>query len=255
MFHKAFAIAGCLALMAAVASSAQAQDKPKLDPQAARVLKKMSAYLGSVKSFSVTVRTSFDILGKTGIKSLKIMEQKLTIRRPNAIHVRLRNEAGAKREVWFDGKTFAVLRVDQGVYDSITPKGVATLDQLIAYIETNFGVTFPVSDFIRSDTEAMLTRDLISGVYVGKRTLLDGTKTHYLSFESQDSDWQLWVRAGKRPLPMRLVVSYVTVAERPGFIATLRDWKINQPIAGGRFTASMPAGAKRKAFLKKKAGK
>lgn len=255
MFRKAFAIAGCLALMAAVASSAQAQGKPNLDPQAARVLKNMSAYLGSVKSFSVSVRTSFDLLDTTGIKSLKVMEQKITIRRPNAIHVRMRNEAGAKREIWFDGKTFAVLRGDQGIYDTHTLNGETNLDRLFTYIETNFGVTLPVIDFMRSNPEAGLTDDLISGVYIGKRTLLDGTKTHYLSFESQDADWQLWVRAGERPVPMRLVINYVTVAERPGLIATMRDWKVNEPIADGLFKASMPAGAKHQAFLKKKAEK
>ena len=231
MFRKLFPMTVCLALIAAGATDAQAQGKSEIDAKTSEILEKVSNYLGAAESLSLTARTSFDLLDKTGIKSLKVMEQKITVRRPNALHASMRNESGEKRELWFDGKTLTVLHADKGVYDTHAMKGVANLDKFFAYVQTNFGVTFPMIDFLRHHPSAGLADDLISGVYVGKRTLLDGAQTHYLSFESQDADWQLWVREGDRPVPVRLVVTYVTVDERPGYIARMSDWQINESIA------------------------
>ena len=69
MFRKLFPMTVCLALIAAGATDAQAQGKSEIDAKTSEILEKVSNYLGAAKSLSLTARTSFDLLDKTGIKS------------------------------------------------------------------------------------------------------------------------------------------------------------------------------------------
>ena len=62
--------------------------------------------------------------------------------------------------------------------------------------------------------------DMTSGVHVGM-TFIDGVEVHQLAFRGEEVDWQLWVTAGDRPLPLRYVVTSRSVAGTPQYTLQL----------------------------------
>jgi hypothetical protein len=56
-------------------------------------------------------------------------------------------------------------------------------------------------------------------------------------------------------VPLRLAVSYVTQAEKPGYITLLSDRQINAGLNSDRFTFNAPGGAMKAEPLKRTAGK
>jgi len=80
--------------------------------------------------------------------------------------------------------------------------------------------------------------------------LLQGVKTHHLSFESAGTDWQIWIEADSSPLPRRFVVTYVKDKGEPQFMAQLDQWSIGGAADASLFKAGVPDKAKKVPFAK-----
>ena len=61
------------------------------------------------------------------------------------------------------------------------------------------------------------------GVYLGLHDAA-GVPCHHLSFEQATIDWQIWIDAGRDPLPRKLVIAYKTEDEVPQYSVTIRKW-------------------------------
>lgn len=61
------------------------------------------------------------------------------------------------------------------------------------------------------------------------------------------AEWQVWIRRGDQPLPLRMVVTDTTDAARPQFVADL-SWNLNPSIANDQFTFRPPGGARQIVF-------
>lgn len=242
-----------LALIQAGPASAQAKSAkaPKFDRQSAAVLKAMSDYLGSQKTFALVGHTMFEIVEKGGIKITNGMKQRLVVRRPDRLLAVSHAENKVVRKFWYDGKTFTYLNETNKEWDAIRFTG--PMAKLFDRLSQTYGVNFPVVDFMSQNPYAGLSQGLISGVYVGEK-VIDGVLVHHLSFESQGSDWQIWVRKDGPPVPVRLVVHYVGVKGTPSYVVTFTKWEFNLPTRDESFVFQAPAGTSRKdIFAKMKA--
>ena len=243
-------------LIVAVSMAGQsfAQTKAKIDPKAAEILKQVTAYVGSAKTLSFTAVTMYDVLSKSGIKTLHVVRQDIVLRRPRGLYSRFKNELGTTRQMWFDGETLTVFQENKNIFDVVTMNlsAKATNDDFLDALSERIGVSFPVINLLYSNLARNVRENVISGVYLGQRNMiLDGTQAHHLSFESQNADWQIWVAVGDKPVILRMAVTYVTQAERPGFITFMSNWKVNGEVHASRFKPDLPKGAKRQKFLKK----
>ena len=54
-----------------------------------------------------------------------------------------------------------------------------------------------------------------------------------------------------KPVILRMAVTYVTQAERPGYVTVMGNWKVNGEVQASLFTPNVPKGARRQKFLKK----
>ena len=68
---------------------------------------------------------------------------------------------------------------------------------------------------------------------------------HHLAFEQATIDWQLWIDAGKDPLPRKLVISYKTEDEVPQYSVTIRKWNLVPRLPDQLFVFTPPAGSSR----------
>ena len=106
------------------------------------------------------------------------------------------------------------------------------------------GTVIPLADFLYSDVYDRLMGNVQRGVYLGIHEAA-GVPCHHLSFEQATIDWQLWIDAGREPLPRKLVITYKTEDEVPQYSVTIRKWNLAATVPEALFTFTPPEGARR----------
>ena len=46
-----------------------------------------------------------------------------------------------------------------------------------------------------------------------------------LAFRNADTDWQLWVEVGDRPIPRKMVITSKTINSAPQYTLRVKKWK------------------------------
>ena len=85
------------------------------------------------------------------------------------------------------------------------------------------GFDAPGADFLASSPLDSSTMDVTSGAHIGM-TYIDEVEVHQLAFRGTEVDWQLWVTAGDKPLPVRYVITSKTLDGAPQYTLQLRNW-------------------------------
>ena len=86
-----------------------------IDPEADKILKSMSSYLGGTKAFSMNADIDFEIITKDGQKLQISSFATMVMKRPDKFHV-YRKGMIADAEFIFDGKTLTLYGRNLNVY-------------------------------------------------------------------------------------------------------------------------------------------
>ena len=86
--------------------------------------------------------------------------------------------------------------------------------------------------------------DVIDGRHIGQG-VVDGIDCEHLAFRNADTDWQIWVETGARPIPRKFVITSKAVAGAPQYTLRIKDWKTDA-VAGAEAFAFKPAGDAKK---------
>jgi hypothetical protein len=236
---RAGLVAGVFMLVSlAVGSARSAQG---IDPEADKILQAMSSYLGGTKAFSMHADIDFEIVTQNGQKLQLSSFATIVVERPAKFHVHRRGVV-ADAEFIFDGKTLTLYGKNLNVYAQTDVSG--TIDDAIRAYEFETGLAAPGADLLFADPYAILSSGVESGFYVGT-AYVNGVECHHLAFRKAKVDWQLWVRAGDEPLPMKYVITSKWHTAAPQYEIRLRDWNRNPRITGDQFTFTVPKDATR----------
>nr|WP_245509581.1 DUF2092 domain-containing protein [Bradyrhizobium vignae] len=74
--------------------------------------------------------------------------------------------------------------------------------------------------------------------------MVDGVECEHLAFRTPDTDWQIWIETGAKPVPRKYVITSKTVTGAPQYTLRIRDWKTDA-FAEDTFVFKPPAGATR----------
>jgi hypothetical protein len=222
------------------AAAGAAASTSAVEPEAVEALKRMDAYLATLKSFEVVSDATLDLMTKSGQRVQLGGVAKYTVRRPNGFVIDLTTDS-MKRRFYFDGKNFTVFAPELGYYASAPAP--ATIRETLDLIYDKFGISLPLDDLFRwSDPDQARSEDLISGFLVGAATI-DGTATDHYAFHEADHDWEVWIQKGDKPLPRKLAIVDRKDPDRLGYSARL-TWNENPTITATAFTFVPPADAK-----------
>ena len=72
---------------------------------------------------------------------------------------------------------------------------------------------------------------------------IDGIACEHLAFRNFDTDWQLWVEMGERPIPRKLVVTSKTMNSAPQYTLRVKQWKTGIEPSSDGFTFTPPENA------------
>jgi len=120
----------------------------------------------------------------------------------------------------------------------------ATVDAALDWVFERTGTVVPLADFLYVDSYERLMGGVQRGEYLGIHEAA-GVPCHHLAFEQATIDWQIWIDAGKDPLPRKLVITYKTEDEVPQYTATIRKWNLEPPLPDALFVFTPPDGAAR----------
>jgi hypothetical protein len=239
----------CVAAVLLVPASG-AGGAPPIDAQADAQLKRMCSSLAGLKAFSVTVEETVDETRGPGQLVERSNRRHVTVSRPDRLAAEMTGDAG-NRQLFYDGKTVTIFDRTANLYGSA--KAPPTIHEMLDDMFARFGHSLPMADFLFPDAYKVLTEQARSGTLVGQHRV-GSARCFHLAFQEPALDWQIWIDAGERPLPRRLVVVFKQAAGSPRYSATLDDWDLAPQITEDTFIFKPPAGARRIEFLPRSTG-
>ena len=233
-------------LCAAQASLAQTPPNP-VDPASIQALKDMGTHLQTLKRFQVTTELTGERVLADGQKLQHAATATLDVERPNrvrAVMVSPRSE----RRIIYDGKTVTLYTPAQNYYSTVAFTG--TLGELVDKLQERFDVEVPLSDMFVWGTPAAPLDKIESAMNAGQDFIGNDLCDHY-AFRQGKVDWQIWITAGGKPLPRKLVITSRADEARPQS-ASLLQWNLKPTFTDAVFKFTPPAGAKAIEILPRK---
>ena len=209
------------------------------------ILSRMADFVSSRPSFSVEVRSNYDTFQPSGQKIEFAEERRLTLVRPDRLRVDVEESDGSKHRLIYDGKKLSLTTPGRNVFAQEWKPG--TVDDAVRFFVRDLGMRLPLAVLLVSNASEELAKRTREVDYVEK-TNLYGVPTHHLAGRTDSVDYQVWVRDGDTPLPMRLVLTYPDAEGQPQFRADFRHWNLSPKIAAADFVFVPPAGAQKIPF-------
>lgn len=229
-----FALLTAALVLAAPGALAQAKD-------AKAVLKAMSDYVGRQQ----TIELSFD----SGIEVITPQLEKIQftnsggalLSRPNQLRA---HRVGGYADVAmvFDGKTVSILAKHLNGYAQFAAPG--SVDQLFEALRAGHGISMPFADLLLSNSYETLVAGVMEAKHIG-RGVIDGRECEHLAFRNFDTDWQLWVEVGDKPIPRKMVITSKTLNSAPQYTVRIKTWNTDLRPAADAFVFVPPANATR----------
>ncbi|MGM4919478.1 DUF2092 domain-containing protein [Tardiphaga sp. 813_E8_N1_3] len=219
------------AFIALTTQLASADDPTKL-------LKAMADYTAAQKSISATFDSDVEVVTPELEKIQFTSSGKIQLSRPDKLRI---SRTGGYTDVDFiyDGKTASIYGNNAKAY--IQADLVGTVDQLIDLIQAKTGAAMPGTDLLLTNAYDELMSNVLQAQHIGQG-MIDGVECEHLAFRGVDTDWQIWIESGARPLPRKYVITSKAVTGAPQYTLRIRDWKTDAVADADTFVFKPPAG-------------
>jgi len=224
-------------MMAATAADAQ-------ENHAAQILQAMSNYIAAQNSVSLTYDSDIEVVTPDLQKIQFTSSGQVQLSRPDKLRAR-RTGGYADVELVFDGKTFTLNDRDNKAFAQAEFSG--TIDQLVNKLRNEYSVEAPGADLLLSSPYNVLMENVIDAKYIGLG-VIDDVECEHLAFRTQDTDWQIWIEAGSRPIPRKLVITSKGVTHAPQYTLRVKELKTDALISANTFQFNPAAGATKVSF-------
>jgi hypothetical protein len=226
------ALAGGMLLCAAPAQADSASS-------ARQVVRAMADYMASQKDLAGQFDVELDVITPELEKIRFSSSGSLVLERPDKVHL-VRKGGYSEMELVADGKTVTVADLGSGAYAQIKSPG--TVDNIIETLRSDYDFILPGADLLLTNSFDELLAGVIEVKHIGVG-IVDGVECEHLAFRNAETDAQLWVRSGPRPLPCKYVISSKTMAGAPEYSIRFHDWTSGQapPAAAFAFKPSKTA--------------
>ena len=212
--------------------------QPDIEPEAIAALSAMGAYLRTLPSFEVVGRSTTESVMDDGMKLQFDGTANLKVRRPDRLRVDMASDR-KQRQIFYDGKALTVY--GQRIKYYATVAAPPTLRETIDTLGKKYGIELPLADLFYWGTEQAPASSIRSAHYVGPATIGSLQAEHY-AFRQEGVDWQVWIQAGKTPLPLKLAITASGQPGAPTHTAWLR-WNTTPRFTDATFAVRPPPGA------------
>jgi len=228
----------------APAGAAPAGIQPVLDPASVEALKRMGDHLVTLRSFEITASITFEYVLENEQKILIGGTARHRVRRPDRLRVDLATDV-LDRVFQYDGRTLTVTAPREGYFARLDAK--PSIKETLSWAAQTFGVEMPLADLFDWGTPDAPHANVREGFHAGKARIA-GTECDHWAFRGEGHDWEVWIRTGDKPLPLKLSIVNTTDPAQPRYEAIL-TWSESVDFPDDIFVHAVPAGAKRIEFL------
>ncbi len=212
---------------------------PQIQPKADSVLRNMCDYLAHLPAFTFQADSVDEIVLESGQKLQFPATSNVYLQRPN--HLRSdRLSAPVDASLYYDGSKMTLFGRRSNVYATTSAPG--TLDEAIDFGRKKLKLDAPAGDLLYASPYEILTEDVVAGKYLGTEQV-GGVQVHHLAFEGNETNWEIWIDAGPRPLPRRFVITSKKVASLPQFSVEVSNWNVAPLLTADMFAFKPPKGA------------
>jgi len=226
-------VASVAILVTAASQTARADD-------AAQILRAMTDYTGAQKSISAAFDSDIEVIISPELQKIQFSSSgQIKLNRPDKLRIR-RTGGYADVELVFDGKTLSLYGNNAKSY--VQADAAGTVDEVIDTLQAHTGAGMPGTDLLLSHSYDELMANVVAGEHIGLG-VVDGVECEHLAFRGIDTDWQIWIEAGARPIPRKYVITSKTLAGAPQYTLRIKDWKTDAVADADAFVFKPPTGA------------
>jgi hypothetical protein len=245
---RVLGVATASLMLAASAGAALAQQPaagaaPQRDAKAIEALTAMGKYLRSLKSYAVHADTAIDEILENGQKIQFAGTVDYRVQMPNRLRAEVRTDRKT-RDVVYDGKTITQYAPRMGYYGSVAAP--ATIAEALAMVDQKYDLEIPLADLFFWGTDKSGIDEIKQAAYIGPAKI-GGRRCDHYAYRQEDVDWQVWIQAGKQPLPCKMVITTVSEAAKPQYSAVLR-WDLAPKFGENTFKFAPPKDARKIEF-------
>ncbi len=209
------------------------------------VLQRMCTYLQSLRQFSFHARGDYDEVYAGGKKLQYALEMEMYVKRPGMLRV---NAAGdiLDKQFFLNNDTLTLYDKDKNVYATLQVP--SDIGMALAKAHNEYNLRVSLTELANPHLWEFISQKITDALYVGTVDV-QGVPCHHLAFSGPDVEVQLWVRTGKKPLPLKIVFVQTKVEGEPQWSAVLSDWKTSPRLSNRLFTFTPPHGVQKIKFV------
>ena len=227
-------------LVCLLAGNVNAQSS-RIDTVAVSVLDRMSATINELTSCSVHVKSNYDVSNQALGLVKHSDEEHVYIGGPDKLLIRSEGDKGNKY-IHYDGKMLSYYSLDKNHYSQVPVP--ATVMEMIDHMNKNYGIVFPVADFLYPGFVDDILAESTDLVLLGM-TKVDGKDCYHIAGVAKDKTFQFWIHDDPFYLPVKMVIVYTEKPMNPQFEASYSDWQVNPNLPAAIFDFKVPPGAKK----------
>lgn len=239
------ALASLLLMVCQVTDLGAQQAATATRPDPLVIVRQMCDYVKSLKQFSFRAEVTDDQVFYGGKKLQYSIDMETFVRRPDRLRVNAEGDL-VNKQFFFNGKTIVLYDKIAKVYGSmeVPPDIEGALDKA----DKDFGLRVALTDLASPILWDLISKKIEGSFYAGLH-IVRGIPCHHLAFDRGDVHLQIWVDAGDKPLPRKVVITRKKLEGSPQWIAYLGEWKISPPLDDSLFNFVAPLGVQKIKFV------
>ena len=199
-----------------------------IDSAAVEKLKVSLNYLAGLERFAMESSSTIEVVLQDGQKLQFDNAIRATVQRPAKFHAERLGDL-VDQEFFYDGKNLTLQDATAGYHASMTAPG--TLEGMLAFARASLDIVAPAGDFIYGNAFEILMEGVESAAYLGL-SYVEGQVCDHLAFSApgNETDFQVWIQRGDKPLPRRIVITARDVLNAPQFVVHIHEWDVNPDV-------------------------
>lgn len=210
-----------------------------IDPGAVAAFERMGAYVAGQSSLAFDVTYSLDVVAQNGQTVTVDGDGHYVVTRPDKLRVELDNDLFSRTFI-YDGTSFVIVSPEDNYYAKLPMRGAVR--EVVATLAREHAVEIPLADLFDLGTANGPANRFESAFRVGTAKV-GGVEAEHFAFRTQTRDWEVWIRAGDKPVPVKFTLLDREQAAHPRFIATLA-WRRPSDIPADAFAFTPAPGQK-----------
>jgi hypothetical protein len=219
---------------------------PDIEPKAVEIIKTSCARLAAAHSMSFTAEVTYESPSRIGFPLAYTTKSDVMLRRPDKLRVITFGD-GPRSEFYYDGKIMMAYAAAEDLV--AVADAPPTIDETMEVAYHIAAIYFPFDDVIVSDPYADISQDLRMAFYIGQSTVVGGTTTDMVAYDTGGVFVEMWVGTEDK-LPRMLRAIFADDPQQLRHRLELSNWQIDPAIPADVFGSAKATAAKHIKFAR-----